>query len=143
MVIRRLSILAALAFFGFILWVIGMANGAQKSVFFDFVASFPLGDKVGHVGLFGTLTFLVTVALNYKAVSLSGRRVYLGVVLVWLFVTAEELSQGLIPSRTMDIGDYLADMVGIGGAALCCYLLNKRRRMRSHERPIFSKERRG
>ena len=127
MIIRGLSIIAALGFFGFILWVISLANRAQPSIFFDFVASFPLGDKVGHVGLFGTLTLLATVAFGFRALKVRKTRIYIGAILVWLFVTFEEVSQAFIPSRTMDMGDYIADLVGIGIASLFCAWLEKRR----------------
>lgn len=143
MIIRGLSIVVALGFFGFILWVITLANSAQQSVFFDFVASFPYGDKVGHIGLFGTLTLLVTVALNYKVVTVLSQRIYLGALLVWLFVTVEELSQGLIASRTMDVGDYLADIVGIVAATGCCYVLRRWCAARHRERALFRKKRDG
>ncbi|WP_414829489.1 VanZ family protein [Alteromonas sp. H39] len=141
MIIRGLSIIAALGFFGFILWVISMANRAQPSVFFDFVASFPLGDKVGHVGLFGTLTLLVTVALGFRTLRIMNTRIYVGAMLVWLFVTVEEVSQGFIPNRTMDMGDYMADLIGILAACGLCYLLNRRRQRKQRERSIFAKER--
>lgn len=141
MVFRGLSILAALSFFAFILWIISMANRAEPSIFFDFVASFPLGDKVGHVGLFGTLTLLVTLALGCHTLNVLNFRIYTGAILVWLFVTVEEVSQGFIASRTMDLGDYLADLAGIAAACGLCYAINKRRQRKRRERSIFAKER--
>jgi len=38
---------------------------------------------------------------------------YFGSVLVSMFVLSEEISQGFIPSRTLDIIDLVADAVGI------------------------------
>lgn len=51
--------------------------------------------------------------------------IYYGVALVFAFVLIEELSQLFIPSRTFDLVDMTANIVGIGVAALLCYWLHK------------------
>jgi len=109
-----LSILAA----AFILWVIYLANAGATSVFFSFIQHIPFGDKLGHFGLFGSLTLLVLAATNGKSVGVSGQRWYIGSLIILLFVTAEEISQLYIPSRTFDVFDWLADVAGILGASL-------------------------
>lgn len=108
-VISFLSIL----FFAFILWVIYLANTGQTSVFFHFVASIPYGDKLGHFCLFGLLTFGSNIVFKLKTVSVANVEIYIGAILVLLFVTVEELSQYFIPNRTLDVSDYMANVVGI------------------------------
>jgi hypothetical protein len=100
-------------FFLFILWVIYLANTGQPSLFFDFIHSMPYGDKVGHMGLFGVLTLLTNAATHFKTFRLWRWSVFSGTALVLTFVTLEELSQYFIPSRTLDIFDYSADLAGI------------------------------
>ena len=108
----------AIAFLAFIAWVIYMANAGQSSVFFDFVAAIPYGDKVGHAGLFGTLTFLAVLASRFAGWKAYNTKLYFGAIAVTLFVIGEEISQVFIPSRTFDFTDLSADAVGILLAAL-------------------------
>lgn len=108
-VISALSI----AFFAFILWIIYLANTGQSSVFFNFVASIPFGDKLGHFGLFGLLSLGANFAFKLKTFQVKNLRLYAGSLLVLLFVILEELSQYFIPNRTLDIADFFADALGI------------------------------
>lgn len=109
----KLAASFSVLFFIFILWVISMANTGENSVFFKFVASIPYGDKLGHFCLFGLLTLGSNIAFKFNTVSLGRFNIYRGTFLVIIFVVLEELSQGFIPSRSMDIVDLLADSVGI------------------------------
>lgn len=120
----------ALAFFGFILWVIYMANTGVNSVFFEFIAEIPYGDKLGHFCLFGFLTLGANVGLKFKCLKfkflvLGQTNIYLGTSLVLVFVLLEELSQGFIASRTFDLKDLIADGVGISLFTLVSYGLSK------------------
>lgn len=108
-----LSALTAGAFLGFIVWIIYLANTGGTSVFFDLIKHIPYGDKVGHCLLFGTLTFLANLTLKFKTIKWESISLYLGSSLVAVFVLVEEMSQGFIPSRTLDGADLLADGVGI------------------------------
>ncbi|MEW6997415.1 VanZ family protein [Colwelliaceae bacterium BS250] len=110
---HKLVSILSVAFLGFIAWVIYLANTAQNSVFFEFVASIPYGDKLGHFCLFGLLSLGANFAFKLKSFKLVSVEVYAGSVFVFLFVLIEELSQYFIPSRTMDITDLLADIFGI------------------------------
>ena len=109
----KLAASFSVLFFIFILWVISMANTGENSVFFKFVASIPYGDKLGHFCLFGLLTLGSNIAFKFNTVSLGRFNIYRGTFLVIIFVVLEELSQGFIPSRSMDVVDLLADIVGI------------------------------
>ena len=128
----NLTRLAALAFLLFIVWVIYMANAGHNSVFFDFVAAIPYGDKLGHVGLFGTLTFLTVLASQFAGWTLNNTRLYFAAIAITLFVIGEEISQAFIPSRTFDVADLSADAVGILLAILVLRKLEKTAGMQTY-----------
>lgn len=117
-----LTRLLATGFFAFILWVIYLANTGKSAFFFDVIHSIPYGDKLGHFVLFGVLTLLINLALNLKQVRLLVP-IYIGTLLVTVFVVAEEVSQAFIPTRTFDYGDLMADALGIGAFTLLTYLI--------------------
>lgn len=110
---HKLAIAVFSGFFLFILWVIFLANTGQTSIFFELVRAIPYGDKVGHFFLFGLLTLLANLAVNFRMLSIGKLKVFWGTAAVFAFVTFEELSQYFVPSRTLDIYDYSADMVAI------------------------------
>lgn len=110
---KRLYSISALCFFSFILWVIYQANTGKESVFFQLVASIPYGDKLGHFCLFGILTLLSNLALNFTLITCLTVKFYLGSLLVFIFVTLEEFSQFFIANRTADFSDLFADIFGI------------------------------
>ncbi|WP_246034183.1 VanZ family protein [Thalassotalea mangrovi] len=101
------------AFFGFVLWVIYLANIGQSHILFQWAAATPYGDKLGHLFIFGFLTFIANISLKLKTVSFGRVTIYLGTLLVSIFVLAEEFSQSYFPTRTMDIEDVIADAIGI------------------------------
>lgn len=103
----------AAGFLCFILWVIYLANTGQPNVLFQLVKMIPYGDKVGHLLLFGTLTLLANLALRFRVLSVNRLPLYWGTALVTVFVAIEELSQHFIPSRTLDMLDFIADVTGI------------------------------
>ena len=115
----------AICFFVFIVWIIYLANTGGSSIFFDFVRSIPNGDKLGHIGLFGLLTLLSIIGFRFKSVSVARFRVYYGVGIVLSFVILEELSQVFIPSRTFDLVDMLANIVGIALASIACFAIHR------------------
>lgn len=110
---HKLISVFSILFFGFILWVIYLANTAQKSIFFDLVASIAYGDKLGHFCLFGFLTLGANFAFKLRYLAFSSLHVYVGSMTVFIFVILEELSQHFVTSRTLDATDLLADFVGI------------------------------
>lgn len=118
---HRISATIAIGFFIFILWIIYLANTGGKSIFFDFVRSFPYGDKVGHAGLFGFLTLVAVIGSKFRCFKISKFKIYHGATWVILFVVGEEISQTFIPSRTFDLMDLAADMVGIAVATCLAF----------------------
>lgn len=121
----RVITVVAICFSIFILWVIYLANTGGNSIFFDFVKSIPNGDKIGHAGLFGFLTFIVIVATKFRGFKLGKLHIYYGAVVIALFVVGEEVTQAFIPSRTFDLVDIAADFVGIGIAIGLAFLAGK------------------
>jgi VanZ family protein len=103
----------SITFFGFILWVIYLANTGQSSIFFKFVSSIPYGDKLGHFCLFGVLALGANFAFKLKSFRLAKLEIYVGSALVLSFAIIEELSQYYIPNRTFDFADLIADILGI------------------------------
>lgn len=112
---RILVILAAFGFAAFFVALVVIANRGEGHQWWAFLDHVPYGDKLGHLGLAGTLSFLFNLALpmRHKSNWILGFITYptigLGVLL-----SLEELSQAFIPSRTCDLVDWLADLVGLG-----------------------------
>lgn len=119
-------------FVSFIVWILFLANTGQSSLFFDLVKILPYGDKIGHFCLFGLLTLIANLAFKFKVVNLGKQPIYIGTLLVIIFVTLEELSQHFIPSRTLDIQDLLADSLGISIFTLISFWLNAKYRHRNN-----------
>ncbi len=113
-------------FFLFIVWIIFSADTGQANIFFDIVNTVPHGDKLGHFFLFGLLTLLLNLVLNFKSFR-NWKMTPLGSILVFVFVTIEELSQAFFPNRTMDINDFIANVLGILVFTFMGYFLFKNR----------------
>jgi VanZ family protein len=108
-----LRIMPVLLFFGFILWIIVMADSGTENILFDLIKSVPQGDKLAHLGLYGLLTVLLNVALNFRALTIKTYPLQWGAVLVLTFALLEEMSQYFFPNRTLDMIDVIADVIGI------------------------------
>lgn len=129
----RFTVAAAVAFGAFILWVIYLKDTGTHAFFFNIINYIPLGDKVGHFCLFGVLSYLATAALKFKTLNLAGQPIFLGAILVLSFALLEELTQGLIPSRTLDAGDLVADLLGVSFFHYLAHLTQKKIQQRSAE----------
>ena len=78
------------------------------------LSQFPHYDKVGHVVLYAIPTYLGHRVFNCKHVHFLAQRLALFPVLFTLFTLTEELVQGFSPYRTLDMGDMLCSLLGIG-----------------------------
>ncbi len=119
-------IAVGVVFFVFIVWIIYLANTGGHSLFFDWVRVIPYGDKVGHVGIFGFLTFIAIIASRFKGFCLKSIKVYYGAVCVALLVVIEECSQAFVATRTFDVYDLAADFIGITGASVMAFLIHQK-----------------
>ncbi len=108
-----ICIVLPLAFFLFILRIIFLADSADYNFAFKMVGHIPYGDKIAHVLLYGMMAFLLNFGLNFKCIRFFGFPLQLGAIIVLIFAVFEEFTQYYIPSRTFDLGDLLADVVGI------------------------------
>ena len=118
--------LSAGFYIAFIIGIIALADRGMMPGWMTGCAEFPYGDNVGHFILFGILSLVCTVATRFKRVRFLGP-FFLGCAVTLVFVTLEEFSQLLIPSRTFSLSDLAADYAGIGliGQLLCSKWIRK------------------
>ena len=104
---------AALGFIAFLIAVVLIANRGEGGQWWPFLEHIPYGDKLGHIGLFGTLSFLCDLAFPGRR--FGRRRLFITTTTIVLptIISLEELSQLFIPFRNFDILDWLADLIGL------------------------------
>ena len=112
-------------YIAFILFVIALADTGTIGFFIQWVHAIPLGDKAFHA--------IFAVGLGLATDYGFGRDVGIGSFTVrstplWLcpVVFLEECSQRFIPGRTFDLGDLLADAIGLTLGFLASSLLRPR-----------------
>ena len=110
---RVLPIAAALGFIAFFITIIGIANRGEGSQWWAFIDRIPYGDKVGHLGLVGTLSFLCNLAFQPGKRSFFLPFLTTTTAILGLLLTIEEISQAFQPHRTCDPFDWLADLAGL------------------------------
>lgn len=130
--IQRFMIPLTTALVLFVLWAIFEANSGKEAVVFQWVHSFPYGDKLGHFAVYGLLVLMLNLCFRFQTLGQNWCKVYLGSAIVTSFAVAEEISQYFIPSRTFDLYDLAADAAGIalftGLSWLCASFFRKRER---------------
>lgn len=102
-------ILLPLGFFLFISYIIFLADTADYNMGFALVEHLPYGDKIMHALLYGVMAMLLNYGLGYRQIG----RLQLGAVMVLSFAIIEECTQYYIPTRSFDLLDMLADLVGV------------------------------
>ena len=119
-----LRVLIPLSFFIFIIFIIFLADTADHNFAFRLIGHIPYGDKSFHALLYGMMALALNYGLNFRQIYLELEAlapnktrlkpsVPLGSIIVLIFATIEECTQYYIPSRTFDLGDLLADLVGV------------------------------
>jgi hypothetical protein len=112
--LRRLAApLAALAFITFFLVIIRIANRGEGDQWWAFIHHIPYGDKVGHLGLVGTLSFLCNLASRRWKWNIRPRWITPATFVLLILLTGEEIAQAYQPHRTCDLYDWLADLAGL------------------------------
>ena len=104
-------------FITFIAYILYAANVGHEIFFFKILKSVPMGDKLAHIVLIGTLAFLVNLLLQVKTFKIRKRELLLGSLIVFGLVTVEEFTQIYIPTRSFDLVDLMANYIGIGIAS--------------------------
>ena len=108
-ILKNFRVILPFGFFLFISYIIFLADTASLNLGLEIVKVIPYGDKVMHAVLYGMMAMLLNYGLRYRAVW----GVQLGAIIVLTFATIEELSQIFIITRTFDMGDLMADLVGV------------------------------
>jgi VanZ family protein len=93
--------------------VVYAANAGICQRYFDIVRSLPLGDKVSHFLLMGTMAAMANLAFKRRTIAVGSLRPGIGTTVVAVIVVAEEISQIWIPGRTFDLFDLTADFLGM------------------------------
>ncbi len=97
----------------FMLVIVTIANRGEGHRWWSFIHGIPYGDKLGHVGLMGTLCLLCNLAFpprRFRFLPVAVTRV---TFILFVIVTLEELSQTFISTRSCDPLDWLADLAGL------------------------------
>ena len=109
----NLRIILPLSFFLFISFIIYLADTADYNFAFRVIGSIPNGDKLMHGLLYGVMALLLNYGLNFKSKKIFGFNMQVGAIVVLTFAGLEEITQYWLPSRTCDIFDFVADVVGV------------------------------
>lgn len=105
--------ISAVLFVGFLLCVLTIANRGEGGNWWGFLGLIPFGDKLGHLGLMGGLSFLCNLAFPPRRKGSYRRFITTTTLVILIIISAEEVSQAFIPTRTCDGFDWLADLVGV------------------------------
>lgn len=103
----------AIAMACLVVWIAAVADAGQSNALLHGARSLPYGDKLGHLGLYGSFALLANLALAPRQIGIGRWRTHLGGVLVLCFAWIEELSQAFFPSRSLDAADALCDLLGV------------------------------
>lgn len=127
--ILGLTRLAALAFGLFIIAIVVIANRGEGVSWWSFIHRIPYADKISHIGLFGTLSFLCNLALPSFRLRFLPRCITPITLILLILISLEEISQAFIPTRHCDLFDWLADLAGLAigqiAALRCTRRFNK------------------
>ncbi|MCI4670908.1 MAG: VanZ family protein [Bacteroidia bacterium] len=107
--VRKLTFLYIL----FLLALLFSVDFGFHEKIYQVVGLVPMGDKIGHFLFMGTLAFGVSLSIKKKYLNIFGKKFLKGSIIVFAIVTLEELSQGLLPHRTLSWQDWMADTLGI------------------------------
>lgn len=109
----RLPKILAGAFILFMLMIVTIANRGEGDRWWSFIHGIPYGDKLGHVGLMGTLCLLCNLAFPPRLLRFLPSFITRVTFILFVLVTLEELSQAFIPTRSCDPLDWLANITGL------------------------------
>ncbi len=113
MKLLNLRIILPLSFFLFISFIIYLADTADYNFAFRVIGHIPYGDKFMHGLLYGVMALFLNYGLNFKSKKIFGFNMQIGAIVVLTFAGLEEITQYWLPSRTCDVFDFVADVVGV------------------------------
>jgi VanZ family protein len=111
--ILSLTRIAAFSFGLFVIAVVISANLGYGESLWPFIHTTRHADKLGHIGLFGTLGFLCNLAFSNFQIRHLPRCITAITFVLLILVSLEEISQTFIPNRHCDLFDWLADVGGL------------------------------
>jgi hypothetical protein len=123
---------AAAAFASMMVVIICIANQGEGSRWWAFIHQIPYGDKLGHLGLMGTLSLLSNLALTPRYLHLLRIPITRVTAILLLLISLEEVSQAFIPTRNFDLLDLLADIAGLAVGQKVGVLLRTRTFQHNH-----------
>lgn len=102
-----------------IAWVIVQANLGERHPWLDAFLRLPAADKFGHFMIYGLLAACLDAALRWRTLQLtSGWQLPWAAVLVLAFSLMEEASQLFTTTRSPDLLDVLANLLGVSAFSL-------------------------
>ncbi len=111
---KRMSLCAAaVTFVALFITIVAIADRGEGSRWWGFIDRIPFGDKFGHLGLIGTLTFLCNLANPPRAYTWLPHFITLTTLILLTLLSLEEIAQAFIPTRTCDWFDWFADLAGL------------------------------
>jgi prepilin signal peptidase PulO-like enzyme (type II secretory pathway) len=109
----------------FMLLIVTLANRGEGDRWWSFIDSIPYGDKLGHVGLMGTLCLLCNLAFTPRRYRFLPPFITRVTFILFVIITLEELSQAFISTRSCDPFDWLADLAGLTLGQLAATAIRK------------------
>lgn len=95
--------------------VIWQANTGDRHPWLDAFLRWPAADKLGHFLLYGLLAACLDAAMRWRSVKLPGGwKLPCAALLVLAFSLVEEASQLFTATRSPDVLDVLANLLGVG-----------------------------
>lgn len=119
MQLRRLSLLLALAWMG---WIFYLSH--QPTL--GFPPLFPHQDKLMHFTAYAVLGGFLLGALAVPPSGHGARQVLLATIVASLYGASDEIHQAFVPGRNPDVIDWLADTAGALTAALLLAAISRR-----------------
>ncbi len=111
-----------------IAWVITQANTGERHPWLDAFLRWPAADKLGHFVLYGLLAVCLDAAMRWRSIKLPpGWQLPLAGLLVLAFSFVEEASQLFTTTRSPDVLDLLANLLGVAVFCLVGRWVAKRR----------------
>jgi hypothetical protein len=111
--LSKAFVIATLVYGMALMGVVLAANFGIARPAFRALGRLPYGDKFCHVILVGILSFLVNRALLCRRFSVARVRLLVGSSILALLVVTEEFTQMAIPSRSFDVLDLAANLIGV------------------------------
>ena len=101
---------------GYVLFFIAVLIGADSGYLHQWVPDALTDtwwDKAGHVFFIGLFAVLANEALRYRFFKFGERRILVGTLIVVVMISIEECLQQYLPTRSFEILDLAANLLGI------------------------------